>query len=106
MSVLGTLRATRTGCASIPLRTARHAPDPTAARAGPPLCHAPSAVGLYRGGVRVHPGHARDLARSWTHGHGRTAPAARVAQCLDGPSSQALRATAGGRDRTPAGRWR
>ena len=38
-------------------------------------------------------------------GHGRTAPAASVAPCLDRPSRQALRAAAGGRDRTPHCRW-
>ena len=48
----------------------------------------------------------RETFRDPVHtGTGRTAPAASVAQCLDRPSRQALRAAAGGRDRTPHCRW-
>src|SRR5215213_1528008 len=64
-----------------------------------------SLVGLSRGRGVLEPGHAGDLARSQTHGEGRTAPAASPAPGRHCPGRQARRAAAGGRDRTPHSRW-
>src|SRR6266436_4854741 len=66
---------------------------------------AASPVGLYRWLGVLHPGHSGDFSRSHTHGHRRTTPTASVAQCLDRPSRQALRAPASGRHGTPYCRW-
>src|SRR5262245_3053076 len=79
--------------------------DPAAGRAGEALCGTSSPVVLYGWlGVR-HPRHSGDLPRPRAHREGRTAPAASVAQCFDRSSRQALRAAAGGRNRTPYYRW-
>src|SRR5215475_4259604 len=45
-------------------RATRHAPDPAADRARPPLRRTPSAVGLYGWVADVHPSDSRDLSRS------------------------------------------
>ena len=64
-----------------------------------------SALVLYRGAVHRHPSHARDLARSRAHGHGRAATVAPLAQRPDRSRGQVLRAAAGRRDRPPHYRW-
>jgi hypothetical protein len=71
-------------------RTARHDADPATDRAGPPLCRAPSAVGLYRWFGQLYPGDSRNLSRSHAYGHRWAAPAASMAPWLHCPSRQAL----------------
>ncbi len=53
----------------------------------------------------LHPSHSGELSRPRAHKHGWTPPAACMAECLDRPSRQALRAAAGRRNRTPHCRW-
>ena len=53
----------------------------------------------------LHPRYAGDLSRPCADGPGRTTTPAAMAPCFDCPSGQALRAAAGGGDRTPYCRW-
>src|SRR5215510_139662 len=82
-------------------RAAGPALDPAAERASEALCGPSSPVDLHRWLGVLYPSDSRDLSRSCAHGHGWTAPATSLAQRLDCPSRQALRAAACRRDRAP-----
>jgi len=78
-----------------------HAPDPTAGSERVKRCAARRPLlAVPMAWCRTF-GPYEDLSRARAHRARRTAPAASVAQHLDRPSHQALRATTGDRDRAP-----